>query len=325
MEYIYFSKGDYHMGRGGGSHGGGGHSGGRSFGGRSGGGFGGGGRRSGSGFGGPGFGGPGFGGPGFGGMPPGRPPRRHFGFGPIFPGPRRWGGPRRGGGCSVTILVFIILLCIFGFLVQNSSTRQDPEITVSRTERTAVTGTVTSRDWYLDELGYIRHDTDLTDGLKYFYSKTGIQPYVMLLDYDPSLWPDGQWSENAAEEYLAKVYSDTFSDNGHLIFAYFACENDTEDMDGTFCFYYGSAAFSIMDNEAETIFWSYFDRNYNNLDLSIAEFLGQTFRETADNIMHTGSGTPSLMQVIVIFSIVCIIVIIAAVIVVRNLRSKKEF
>ena len=59
MEYIYFSKGDYHMGRGGGSHGGGGHSGGRSFGGRSGGGFGGGGRRS----------GPGFGGPGFGGMP----------------------------------------------------------------------------------------------------------------------------------------------------------------------------------------------------------------------------------------------------------------
>ena len=261
------------MGRGGGSHGGGGHSGGRSFGGRSGGGFGGGGRRSGPGFGGPGFGGPGFGGPGFGGMPPGRPPRRHFGFGPFFPGPRRWGGPRRGGGCSVTILVFIILLCIFGFLVQNSSTRQDPEITVSRTERTAVTGTVTSKDWYLDELGYIRHDTDLTDGLKYFYSKTGIQPYVMLLDYDPSLWPDGQWSENAAE----------------------------------------------------TIFWSYFDRNYNNLDLSIAEFLGQTFRETADNIMHTGSGTPSLMQVIVIFSIVCIIVIIAAVIVVRNLRSKKEF
>lgn len=317
------------MGRGGGSHGGGGHSGGRSFGGRSGGGFGGG-RRGGSGpggpgFGGPGFGGPGFGGPGFGGMPPGRPPRRHFGFGPIFPGPRRFGGPRRGGGCSVTAFILIILLCIFAFLMQNSGTQQDPEITVSRTERTAVTGTVTCQDWYLDDLGYIRHDTDLTDGLRYFYSQTGIQPYVMLLDYDPSLWPDGQWSESAAEEYLAQVYSETFSDNGHLIFAYFACENDTEDMDGTFYFYYGSAAFSIMDSEAETIFWSYFDMNYNNLDLSIAEFLGQTFRETADNIMHTGSSTPSLMQVIGIFSVVCIIVIIVAVIVIRNLRKNKEF
>ena len=65
--------------------------------------------------------------------------------------------------------------------------------------------------------------------------------------------------------------------------------------------------------------------NYNNLDLSIAEFLGQTFRETADNIMHTGSSTPSLMQVIGIFSVVCIIVIIVAVIVIRNLRKNKEF
>lgn len=315
------------MGRGGGSHGGGGHSGGRSFGGRSGGsggGFGSG-RRGGSGPGGPGFGGPGFGGPGFGGMPPGRPPRRHFGFGPIFPGPRRWGGPRGGGGCSVTVFILVILLCIFAFLLPNSSTQQDPEVTVSRTERTAVTGTATYRDWYLDELGYIRHDTDLTDGLRYFYSQTGIQPYVMLLDYDPSFWPDGQWSESAAEEYLAQVYSETFSDNGHLIFAYFACENDTEDMDGTFYFYYGSAAFSIMDSEAETIFWSYFDMNYNNLDLSIAEFLSQTFRETADNIMHTASSTPSLTTVIVIFSVVCIIVIIAAAIVIRNLRKNKEF
>ena len=100
------------------------------------------------------------------------------------------------------------------------------------------------------------------------------------------LLSDGKWNEAAAEEYLAQIYNETFSDNGHLIFAYFACENDSEDMDGTFYLYYGSAAYSIMDAEAETIFWSYFDMNYNNLDLSIAEFMGQTFRQTADNIMH---------------------------------------
>lgn len=287
------------MGRGGGSHGGGGHSGGRSFGGRSGG-FGG------SHGGGRGPGGPGFGGPGFGGPPPGGP-----GF----------GGP---GGCSTVILLVIIILAVISCVAPDwGSSRQDIDVTVSRTERTAVTGTKTYSDWYLDELGFIDHDTDLIDGLKYFYSKTGIQPYVMLLDYDESLWDGGNWNEDAAEQYLAQVYADTFSDNGHLIFAYFACENDTEDMDGMFYFYYGSAAYSIMDDEAETIFWSYFDMNYNNLDLSIAEFIGQTFEETADNIMHVGtSGNSPLIKAAAVFAVICVAAIIIGIVVAKRAAKK---
>lgn len=299
------------MGRGSGSHGGGGHHGGRSFGGRSGG-FGG--RGPGRSPGGPGFGGPPPGGPWFGG------PRRR-GFRPVFGGGfYGWGGPPGRAGCSTGISVIIILIFIFSsFLSDRGSSQNETEITVSRTERTAVTGTRTYGEWYLDQLNFIDHDTDLTDGLKYFYSHTGIQPYVMLLDYDPSVWTDGNWNETAAEEYLAQVYDDTFSDNGHMIFAYFACENDSEDMNGEFYIYYGSAAYSVMDKEAETIFWSYFDRNYNNLDLSIAEFIGQTFLETADNIMHVeNSGNSGLFRAITIFSVICVIVIIVGIIVAKK-------
>ncbi len=317
------------MGRGSGSHGGGGHSGGRSFGGRSGGGFGGS-RGTGRGAGGPGFGGPPPGGPWFGG-PGGRGPgwggpRRRWG-GPIFPGGGfGWGGPgRRGGcGCFSVIVVLIILLIAFSYIRPAFYSYQgDTEVTVSRTERTAVTGTDTYSDWYLDEMGFIDHDTDLTDGLKHFYSQTGIQPYVVLLDYNDSIWVNGQWNEDAAEQYLAQIYEDTFSDNGHLIFAYFACENDSEDMDGMFFFYYGSAAYSIMDDEAETIFWSYFDMNYNNLDLSIAEFIGRTFEETADNIMHVGaSGNSTLIKAAVIFAVICAGVIIAGIVVAKRATKR---
>ena len=331
------------MGRGGGSHGGGGHSGGRSFGGRSGGGFRGGGRggSGGPGFGRPGFGGPRFGRPGFGGPPPGGPGFGGPGFGGPPPGgPRwRWGGPlfpgggyrsggpgRGGGGCFSAVLVFLLLLFLLRFFIPFFSSGDSAEVTVSRTERTAVTGTETSPEWYIDEPGYIGHADDLTDGLKYFYSKTGIQPLVMLLDYDPSFWADGTWNENAAEQYLAQVYADTFSDNGHLIFAYFSCENDSVDMNGTFYFYYGSAAYSIMDAEAESIFWSYFDMNYNNLDLSIEEFLGQTFRETADNIMHTGAGgTSTLLKAGAVFGAVCIVMIIVGILVARRAKKKEEY
>ncbi len=303
------------MGRGSGSHGGGGHSGGRSFGGRSGGGFGG--SRGPSG---PGFGGPLPGGPLFGG------PRRRW-SGPVFHrGFFGWGGPgRRGGGCFTIIVLLILVIGLFNRPFTDNGSSQNSEITVSRTERTAVTGTTPYAEWYRDELGFIDHDTDLTDGLKYFYSQTGIQPYVVLLEYTPSIWINGKWNETAAEEYLAQMYNETFSDNGHLIFAYFACENDSEDMDGTFYLYYGSAAYSIMDSEAETIFWSYFDMNYNNLDLSIAEFIGQTFRQTADNIMHiSAGGNKTLITTSVIFAVICVAVIIAGIVVVKKMNKKEK-
>ena len=308
------------MGRGGGSHSGGGHSGGRSFGGRSGG-FGGSRGPGGSGFGGPGFGGPLPGGPHF------RGPRRRWG-GPVFhwglPG---WGGSgRRGGvGCFSLIILLIVFIGFFSQFTSNNSSSHNSEIAVSRTERTPVSGTSACADWYLDELGFIDHDTNLTDGLKYFYSQTGIQPYVVLLKYDPSIWINGEWNENAAEEYLAQMYNETFSDNGHLIFAYFACENDSKDMNGTFYLYYGSAAYSIMDAEAETIFWSYFDMNYNNLDLSIAEFIGQTFRQTADNIMHISTGgNNTLATMSVVFAVICVAVIIAGIIVFKKINKKEK-
>lgn len=141
------------------------------------------------------------------------------------------------------------------------------------------------------------------------------------------MWTDGKWNEAAAEEYLAQIYNETFSDNGHLIFAYFACEDDSEDMDGTFYLYYGSAAYSIMDAEAETIFWSYFDMNYNNLDLSIAEFMGQTFRQTADNIMHIstdGNNNNTFVAISAVFAVLCVMVIIAGVMVFIKMNRKEE-
>ncbi|MCC2255365.1 hypothetical protein LKD70_13230 [Ruminococcus sp. CLA-AA-H200] len=307
------------MGRGGGSHGGGGHFGGRSFGGRSGG-FGGGFRGGGRGPGGPGFGGPGFGGP-----PPGGP---HRWGGPVFHGGWGWRRPGGGfgcGGCSTVIVILVVILFFFNRFLPVITSDTGSDVQQSRTERTAVTGTVTYADWYLDEMGFIDHDTELTDGLKYFYSQTGIQPYVMLLDYDPSIWINGEWNETAAEEYLAQIYFDTFSDNGHMILAYFACENDSEDMDGTFYIYYGSAAYSIMDNEAETIFWSYFDMNYNNLDLTIGQFIGETFRETADNIMHIeNSSGSSLMTAAAVFAVICVAVIIVGIVVAKRSGRRQD-
>lgn len=192
---------------------------------------------------------------------------------------------------------------------RNYGSSETKSVEPSATKREAVTGTTTYDAWYVDELNYIHHTDDLTKGLKYFYSKTGIQPYVLLLDYDGSFWKNGNWDEDAATDYLADVYKNTFSDNGHLILAYFACENDTEDaLDGMFYFYYGSSAFTIMDREAEDIFWSYFDINYDNLDLNTGQFISASFEQTADNIMHIEkSNAPTIL---IILGVVLIFVLV---------------
>lgn len=294
-------------GSGGASHGGGGHTGGHSFGGRSSGGSSH--SRGGS------FGGP---------IPPPRGPR----YSGYYPRPPRryYGGYRRSrGGClSTVVALLIVLLVVFSVFYSNIKSSQNSQVSPSATKRTAITGTTTYKEWYADQLHYIEHDSDLTDGMKYFYSKTGIQPYVLFMDYNSDFWNNGSWDEAAADAYLAEFYKNTFSDNGHMILAYFACENDSKDLDGTFYLYYGSSAYSIMDKEAETIFWSYFDANYDNLDYSIAEFMGKTFTQTADNIMHIEKSSTAKEILIISFAGVIVILLVLAVIFTKVLKKVED-
>lgn len=185
-------------------------------------------------------------------------------------------------------LIFIIILALV-FLGTSEKGHEDQD----QITRSALTGTVTYPGWYSDELDLISSESALTDGLEYFYSETGVQPYVMLLSYNESFWNNGEWMEDAAEAYLARTYENMFSDGGHLIFAYFGCKDDTAAMDGVFYFYYGSTAISVMDEEAETIFQNCFAENSENTDQGTAGIIGNTFVHTADRIMNEDSGSDS--------------------------------
>lgn len=70
----------------------------------------------------------------------------------------------------------------------------------------------------------------------------------------------------------------------------------------------------------------HFDMNYNDLDQSIAEFIGQTFRETADNIMHTSPSERnfSLMRIVTIFLMICVVVIFIGILVLKRTNRKED-
>jgi uncharacterized membrane protein len=298
-------------GSGGGSRSSGGRSGG-SFGssGRAGGSFGGssggpsfGSRRSGDSFGGSsgGFGGP-FGGSfgsrrsgdsfggGFGGF---------FGGGPTGPslgdsrpsgvplgGARGYSGGRSTGcGCFTVIVVLIlvgILLAVL-FTARSCSVSTNSggsvEITNSTITRKALPrGSVNETAYYTDELGWIDNQTELLPGLKHFYQKTGVQPYLFITDTI-----NGSHSPTASDldEAAKSLYDQLFTDEAHMLLVFFEYANSY--MDRYVC---GTQAKTVIDSEAANILLDYVDRYYYDSNLSEGVFFSKAFSDAADRIME---------------------------------------
>lgn len=341
------------MGRGGGSFGGGGgfsgggHSGGGFGGGHNSGGFSGGGRGSG-GFGGGSFGGGGFGGGNFGGghhggfggsggdhRPPPPPPHHHHHRPVIFYG--GGGGYHRGGyyggtGCGtavailVAIIVFIWISSVLMSVFSVFSSEPFHDTQTNTTHRTALSGEVNMTDWYEDEIGWVSSPNVMIQGLEDFYHETGIQPYILFVKYDSGLWnSDGSLNPADATEYLEDVYSSTFTDEAHFIFAYFQCKNDSRDeMDGEFRYLSGYSADTIMDNEAIDIFWGYFEKNYNDLSLSMEKMISKTFTETGERIMSAPTNGWDFAKVFVIIIGIIVVAVVIFLIIKNNNKRKKE-
>ncbi|MCD7895022.1 MAG: hypothetical protein LUG60_15205 [Erysipelotrichaceae bacterium] len=324
------------MGRSGG--GGGGRSSGGFGGGRSSGGFSGGGRSSGGGF------------SGGGGRSSG--PRNNYGGGPrrnpgprprgggmfFFGGPRYYGAPpppggrRRRSGLLSTIIVILVMMSIvcctmsaFIGTSNNYDTSYSSSVSENTTERTKLEGVVSKTDWYQDDLGWIRSPNQMITGLEDFYNQTGVQPYIAFIAYSDDYWNGNTFDTTAADEYLDEIYEEKFTDEGHFIFAYFACYNDSEDMDGEFRYLAGYSADTIMDNEALNIFEGYFNTYYYDTSLSIEQMISNTFSSTADSIMSTPTNGWDFARIaIIVVGVVAVVVVIYLILKNKAKRDKER-
>lgn len=287
------------MGRaGGGFSGGGRSSGGFSGGGRSSGGFSGGGRSGGF------SGGPSRGGGSFGGYrprpapPPPRPGVGGWGWGWGLPRTRTviinnsggggYGGgpaggpppPERQNGClsvALTAALVVIVLCII-LVVMGSFDGGGSSISPSTVEREPLPiDSVNETDYYTDQLGWIVDRGELVSGMRNFYRRTGVQPYLYLTGT-----VDGSTSPTAQElgDYAARLYDRLFTDEAHFLVVY-------QEFDGSYAVGYtvGSQAQTILDGEALGIFRDYLDRYYYESDLSDEEYFGMVFQKTGERIM----------------------------------------
>lgn len=234
-----------------------------------------------------------------------RPPMRHryYGNRTIIIGPR-------GSLFSNGIFILIILLFLFGIFKSNNSI---PASTINREK--VNTGVAYQNDCIIDELGWIDNKNKTSKELQSFYNETGIQPYIVLLDYNEELL-----TNNDKIEYAEKWYEKNINNEGTFLYMYFA-EEDTDNDLGYMCYVNGKQITSVMDSEAIEIFWNYLDNNWYKA-ISMDDVFINTFNSTAKRIMtKTTTGTDIINKAMIV---VIVITVSGSIIIIMKRKRKNE-
>jgi hypothetical protein len=258
---------------------------------------------------------------GFGGMPhgmggpmmgPGMPP----------PPPGRRGYRRGGGGCLTTVIVIVFVFVMLGIFsiggissaFDSSDSTQNSTIVREKLE----TGTAYQNDCIIDELGWFDNISKTESRLKEFWEETGVQPYIILKDYDASLTTNEQ-----KEAWTTDYYDENFDAENVFLYVYFA-EEDTDNDVGYMCYANGKQTSSVMDSEAVEIFWNQIDKYWYS-DLSTDDLFVEAFNDTADTIMHVSTTGKDVAKWILIVIAILAAGIFAVVLVnKRNKRAKEK-
>ena len=304
------------MGRSGGSgggHSGGGFSGGsRGGGGFSGGSFGGGGRSFGGGrSSGGGFGG--FSGHSGGGYRPSgggyRPSFYPGGMSPVSGGGGGGCGCGgcMGGGCLTTFLVLMVALfllaMVFGVISEvgggtMSSSGSSGSVSKSTVAREPLPLSASNETgYYTDEEDWFSRPSALEKGLKYFYQKTGVQPYVYVAGSSHGT------TISALQAFADEQYDELFSDEAHYLMVFY----DNGSGGYSWAYSVGTQAKSVMDNEANEILADYIDRYYYDNTITDEEFFSLSFEKTADRIMTVTK--PASAYIMPVVGVVAVLVI----------------
>lgn len=243
--------------------------------------------------------------------PPPRPPRRYY-----------YGGRRSGGGCLSTILAFIIVLVILIIVGANScggnSSPGNDTIKSTTFREKLDTKYAYVNDCIIDELGWFDNVSRTEKQLKSFWEETGVQPFIILKNYDPSLQTDQQkqkWAEN--------YYEENFDAENIFLYVYFA-EQDVDNDVGFMSYVNGYETSAVMDSEAVEIFWNYID-SYWYSDASTDELFVKTFTKTADSIMHTAKTKyDALKWTVIVIGVIGAGTLAVVFITKRNKRKQEE-
>ena len=199
------------------------------------------------------------------------------------------------GGCLkiilIAILVFLVMSLI-GTIIMNGNKN---DVVRTKLENGKVNS---SAGYYFDDNFYedINGKT-LEKGLKDFYEKTGVKPYLFLtssVDIADSFDTITDVAQAAYEQFLGK------ENGGHIVLAWY----ETEDEDYYADFWIGSQAQEVMDDDAINVLQRYIVKCYDDQSSypTYSDLFSAAFSKAADDIMadNTSTGAGIAVEVFLI-------------------------
>lgn len=249
--------------------------------------------------------------------PPPPPPRPRY-YGHSHHVYHHTGGYRRGG-TSVVVTVFMIIILCAVLISVFSSMGPGNKIPNSTVTRERLNGGSFYDNCVIDDIGWVRDDgsseAKLGANLKYFWTKTGIQPYVILLP-----WDSEYGNSRAAEDYCDYLFTEYVDREDAILLVYVDARYDDED--GDWYLMAGKMAGSVMDSEANEILYAYLDRYWFDLSYTVPQAIEKAFHDAADHMMEKTTNGWDVMKTVVIFAIVA--AGICGIIAVMIIRRKHE-
>lgn len=136
-------------------------------------------------------------------------------------------------------------------------------------------GTVKETAYYTDECGNVGDAEALTGGMKYFFEKTGVQPYVYYTDVE------SYYGKYYTTSGMDSLYNSLFQDEGHFLLI--IAGNITNYYSHKVSYYYGSDVERVMDEAAIELFFEHFDKEaLKQADADV--IISNAFRRTADEL-----------------------------------------
>ena len=200
-----------------------------------------------------------------------------------------------GMGCLTALLMLMIFFILFSLMTGGGS-GSGPKSTIERTKLDSKY--VTKTAFFKDTAGVVGSTSTLEKGLKAFYDKTGVQPYVYFTtDIDGDINPDS----DVMDAYCEKLYGELFSDEGHMLVVSYGYDSLG------YWYWIGHNAETVMDAEAREIFETYVDHYADDLvydNIGIDEFYSDVFSDTGERIMQV---TPNYTMYLIIALVVLVI------------------
>ena len=238
---------------------------------------------------------------------------------------------RSGGGCSGCSWIFIIpLFIVLAFLSaiyeeMDGGTFFDVQRSTVQREVLPESKCNPIDEWYRDDWGdWIDENGEedaLVNGLKNFYSQTGIQPYLWIMGEEGGDY----MSEGSLEELGDRTYKEMFgNDEGHVLVIFREYPNVSGNYICTVTPGY-DAEVQVLDDEAHEILLDYIDYFYTDTELNEGQFFGRAFTEAGERMMIKQLSLQQLATIVIVVVVVVVgLVITASIIKKRRIAVAKQ-